>query len=365
MQRPRMPSANFSLHALGHLPTGCRELFENEEEFSLSHEWYRNMVATGLPSDREAIFGVFADEASVIAILPLQYSGAEGYSSLTNCYSCIYRPLIAAGRNVSEVAWALGRELGHLNSLWPLTRIDCLPSDWPARTAFSEGLSASGVAVRQFEHFGNWFEPLGGRSWAEYLASRPGNLRELLRRRTRGDNRGAGFTCEIIKTGERLASGIQAFETVYARSWKPSEPFPQFNVGMIREAAHAGSLRLGICWQQNKPIAVQLWVVRAGIASVLKLAHDEDHRGTSPGTVLTAAVIEQLIAEGAVALDFGRGDDSYKRLWVSQRRQRVGLLLANPRRMSGISALIRHDLGRFLRRHASGDGNSPLKRPTI
>ena len=356
-QRP----LKFSLHSvLEHLPPGCRELFESEEEFSLSHGWFRNMIATGLAPYHEARFGVLTEEERVVAILPLQYSNTNGYGSLTNCYSCLYRPLIASDTDLCEIARSLGRELGRINSSWPLTRIDCVPADWPPRAAFSEGLNAGGLVVRQFDHFGNWHEALDGRCWAEYLAARPGNLRELLRRRRRQNDGVTGLTCEIIRTEESVARGIQAFETVYTRSWKPSEPFPRFNAGLISETARRGTLRLGVCWQQDQPVAVQLWVVRAGVATVLKLAHDEKHRGSSPGTVLTAVVVEQLIAEGIAALDFGRGDDPYKRLWVTQRRQRIGLLSANPRRLRGISALVRHDLGRLRRwQDASGNANGP------
>jgi hypothetical protein len=339
------------------LPSSCRELFLGEEELCLSSEWFRNMIANGLPSNVEARFGVLTAGHTILAVLPLQYCGDYGYGSLTNCYSCIYRPLISMNARAPDVAWSLGHELGRLNARWAFSRLDCMPSDWSARQAFSEGLRCAGLEVRRFDHFGNWYEEIHGRSWEQYLASRPGHLRELIRRRKRQTDRAAGLRCEIIRRDEELSRGLDAFERVYARSWKPSEPFPRFNIGVAREAAHIGALRLGVCWQRDMPIAVQLWVVRGGVATVLKLAHDESSRGLSPGTVLTAAMIEALIYEGITSVDFGRGDDSYKRLWVSQRRQRVGLMLANPRRIKGIARLARHDLGRLLGpiRHRNND----------
>ncbi len=83
---------------------------------------------------------------------------------------------------------------------------------------------------------------------------------------------------------------------------------------------------------------------------MLKLAHDEAYKPLSPGTVLTAAVIRSLIEEdGVTSLDFGRGDDPYKRDWTGERRRRIGLLGLNPLRPVALRHLARHDAGRILR----------------
>jgi hypothetical protein len=43
-------------------------------------------------------------------------------------------------------------------------------------------------------------------------------------------------------------------------------------------------------------------------------------------------------------LYFGRGDVAYKRLWAGQRRQRIGVLLADPLHPAGAAALLRRAL---------------------
>jgi len=89
--------------------------------------------------------------------------------------------------------------------------------------------------------------------------------------------------------------------------------------------------------------------VRAATATVLKLAYDEAEKTSSPGTVLTGLAIQDLMSHDRVTrLDFGRGDDIYKRDWTNTRHQRVGVILANPRHPRGLLAIARHHAGRLL-----------------
>jgi CelD/BcsL family acetyltransferase involved in cellulose biosynthesis len=54
-------------------------------------------------------------------------------------------------------------------------------------------------------------------------------------------------------------------------------------------------------------------------------------------------MVQRLLeADRVEELDFGRGDDDYKRLWVSMRRQRIGVILADPMHPTGLVALARH-----------------------
>ena len=92
-----------------------------------------------------------------------------------------------------------------------------------------------------------------------------------------------------------------------------------------------------------------------GVATVLKLVHLENAKKSSPGTVLTAQMIRRLLDEEHVkALDFGRGDDPYKRTWANERRQRIGIMLMNPRRPGGLVSFCRHLASRARHRLVMG-----------
>jgi hypothetical protein len=231
---------------------------------------------------------------------------------------------------------------------WAATRLDALAADWPGTAPLLTGARQAGLRALRFDHFGNWHEPVAGLDWAAYLARRPGALRETVRRRLRRAERMPEARFAVLTRPEAMAAGVAAFESVYARSWKDPEPFPGFNAALIHATARSGLLRLGVWSIAEQPVAVQVWVVEHGRATVLKLAHDETARAHSPGTVLTALMLRRLLDQERVTeIDFGRGDDAYKQGWAPARRQRGGMMLVNPRRGAGLALLGRHALGRL------------------
>jgi len=326
------------------LPIGWAALFEAAgDNFFAGEAWWRTMLAAGMPADAEARFLLCADAV----LMPLQLlDGGRTLQSLTNPYTGLYQPLLAPGLDDAALRRA-GIEFGRFCRGWPTVRLDALAEDFSGLAPLLAGARRAGMLASRFAHFGNWHEPIAGRSWEQYLAARPGALRETVRRKLRR----AQATLEIVATPADVEAGIDAYEDIYARSWKVAEPYPRFHAEMMRRAAAIGVLRLGLLRAEGRVVAAQIWIVLGGRASVLKLAHDEADRALSPGTVLTALMIRDLISrEGVTELDFGRGDDPYKQLWATQRRQRIGIVLANPLRLRGLAVLGRQVLGHARRR---------------
>src|SRR5438477_5436326 len=108
------------------LPAGCTELFFSERNFAVSWEWFGNLIENGISSDLRACFGVLMKGNCVTAVVPLLRDRANRLSSLTNCYSLVYQPLISTQAGVYETAQSMGRALGYLCRKRPPFRIDCL-----------------------------------------------------------------------------------------------------------------------------------------------------------------------------------------------------------------------------------------------
>jgi CelD/BcsL family acetyltransferase involved in cellulose biosynthesis len=366
------------------LPDDAAPLFAAARTFFSTRAWWEAVLAHAIPMGASPRLLLVRVDGEAMALFPMLLDPANSFRSLTTPYTCLYEPLFPARvrdtpattclhdppatprlheplaatclheppvadvvrePRCDAVRAAVFAAFARVCRSFPTTRLDGL--DQATEADFARGARQAGLSAARFDHFGNWHEDVASLDWAGYLARRPGALRETIRRRTRRAERLSNARFGLFENTNDLDTGIAAFETVYARSWKQPEPYPSFNPAQIRAAAGLGVLRLGIWWIGEIAAAAQFWIVERGEATVLKLAHDEAFKAHSPGTVLTAWMIRHMIErEHAATLDFGRGDDPYKRDWVSCRRQRTGLVLIDPRRPAGMIALARHTAGR-------------------
>jgi hypothetical protein len=338
--------------SLDALPAACDALFASgaAEGVFNSREWYRTVVRHALPQGARPRFLLASLADLPVALLPLQLLPDGHAQSLTTFYTCHYQPLLDASLDPPTLR-RIFAGFARVCRRWSTLRLDAMPADWTALGDCLVGTRAGGMIACRFDHFGNWHEAVQGLSWQQYLAARPGQLRETIRRRLARSARDPAASFEIITAPEQLSAGIEAFETVYAKSWKEPEPFPRFNATLMHTTAALGLLRLGIYRVAGQPVGAQFWIVEHGHATVLKLAHDEAFKSRSPGTVLTALMLRHLLDQEQVReIDFGRGDDAYKRDWAAERRQYIGLILANPLRPAGLGFLATHAVGRMRRR---------------
>jgi len=274
--------------------------------------------------------------------------------ALGNYYSCLYGPLgaSAASLALSPAQWRDAvKELRQLHRSGVL-RLQPLDADSAWLAALQRGLRVAGLWTDRFFCFGNWFQPVPAGGFDAYWKQRPSPLRHSVERGRRRLDRAGDWRIDIVTAeSAQLEEGLAAYLAVYAQSWKSPEPCPDFMPGLVRMAAREGWLRLGVLWLGQQPLAAQVWLVYGAKANIYKLAYVKGNKKLSAGSVLTAALMQHVMDVDRVAeVDYLSGDDAYKRDWMAERRERVGLVAFDPRSLRGLIAAGRHFAGAWLGR---------------
>jgi CelD/BcsL family acetyltransferase involved in cellulose biosynthesis len=303
--------------------------------------WFQGLVADcGL----RPLLAV-ARDGDTVAILPLA-QGADGLVPLANWYSFRVQPVFSPGADNVALLTAIARDLSKRTG-----RITLWPVPDGAASALTTAFRAAGWFVTREACDTNHTLTVGGRCYADYLATRPGPLRTTLKRKAKK----VAITLYDHFTPEAWGH----YETVYAASWKPEEGSPVFLRRFAEAEGAAGRLRLGVAHGDVdgllQPVAAQLWTVEAGTAFIHKLAYVEAAKPLSPGTSLSAALFEQVIdRDGVTNIDFGTGDDPYKRDWMEAQRIRYRIVMLRPTAPRQWPAIARNLAKRLVRGGSGG-----------
>ena len=280
-----------------------------------------------------------ARDGDAMAVLPLSVAPGE-LQALSTWYTFRWKPVVSPGADAPALLTALAGDLAKRAGRIVLSG---LPDENGERSELEKAFRSSGWLVFSEACDKNHILEVNGRSYSEYLSGRPGPLRTTLKRKA------AKVQCEIHTRFDPAA--WDAYERIYGQSWKPSEGSPAFLRGFAEAEGAAGRLRLAVAHADGEAVAAQLWTVEGGTAFIHKLAHTEASKPLSPGTTLSAALFEQVIDRDRVSqVDFGTGDDGYKRDWMEAMRLRYRLEMFRSERPRNWPALAKRILSRLAAR---------------
>jgi len=290
--------------------------------------WFRLIHDHVPPAGRLAVWRAREGDRAAWLFLAVQDRQAQAYAAWYSLRfngigdSDVMTPLLAAIRRSG------------------LATLELAPIEDPEPLAAA--FRKAGWHVRLSEKTGNWRAKTEGRDFAAYWARRPGQLRSTAKRKAKT----AALEIEIF---DRFDAGAwTAYEEVYRASWKPEEGSFPFLRALAEQEGDAGTLRLGVARKDGKPLAVQLWLVENGEATIHKLAYREDAKELSPGTILGEAMFRRAIDEDRVlVIDYGTGDDAYKKDWMDERRPLWRLQAFNPGTLRGLAGSVRALAGRL------------------
>ena len=353
-------------HDLASLPETYKKLFGincHESSFFFSYAWFDNLTQNSLSIDHAMRFFGLEDESdgTASALAPMCFSSSRQHwyifrqlIAASNYYSSLFH-LIQDDRNSdsTENINLLIRGMMEDAPQWDCIDLHPMAVDNIQFTSIQRAFGDAGALTQTYFCFGNWYLKLDGRNFEEYFKSLPSRLRNTIERKSKQLEKSNGLHIKLVQTEAELQTAAVEFEQVYKSSWKQSEAHPHFISGLMRICAREGWLRLGIAYINNKPVAAQLWVVHRGIASIYKLAYDENFSKLSIGSILTAHLMRHVIDIDRVnEVDYLTGDDDYKKDWMPHRRERWGIIAFNQATLKGKLAgywhLGRHQLKRVL-----------------
>jgi len=342
------------------LPSHYDDLLESagRENFYFSRPWYRNLIeTTSHTEDQLVILGVESNDdttqpvARALMVLRRR-GGTRGFLQprelhlFENVYTMIAGPVLRPGESdtdqiMESLATKIYTELKDID----LIRFGSMDPASPTFIALQNAFQKPGFWVRRIHSFINWYEPVKDISYDQYHSSLSGKMRNLLKRRNRKLEKFGNVRWELALEPTELEAAMKDYSLVYTNSWKTPEAYPNFINGFVKACAEVAVLRFGILYVDDQPAAAQIWTVTNGQATIYKLAYDEKYKDLSVGSALTARVMEYVLEHDDLKIvDFGYGDDPYKKDWTRHRRDRMGLLIFNLRTDRGVWAAGKYSL---------------------
>ena len=330
------PLRSGQLKNLAALPERATRLMEEAAAtFDQTIAWYRAFERHLVTPDVSLryLYCQSGPEGSVTALLPVQKASVQvtggrrvpAMRALSNFYTAIYGPTLAPDVTVADLD-AIADELVQTASGLSTIDLNPLEDNSAFLSACERSLRKARWITERYPRFGNWYLETHGLSFAQYLGTRSGQLRSTLRRKAKKAGQRGGVHFEIVTDPDQVDSAMNCYEAVYRKSWKTDEPHKNFIREIAREFAVRGWLRLGIATMDGRPVASQIWFCYRGTASIFKLAYDPEFRDFSVGSLLTAHLMKAALDVDQVTIvDFLCGDDDYKKDWMTNRRQRIGL----------------------------------------
>ncbi len=307
----------------GQLPESANALFEQAEKDSVffSRSWFECLTNAALDDDHTLVLACVVAGEAVLAILPLMESaGNKIWYSLRHGFTPHYS-LLLADDNQEQVLSCLAHAISQLpvNGLL----LEPVANDDSKLMSLQSSLESAGFNCNHFFRSYNWIYRLQGQSYSEYMATRPGQLRNTIKRKKRKLEREHGYNIRLF-TGDEVLNAMPDYYAVYNASWKQNEiKNAGFQDCFIDTFSMAGWSRLAILYIKEQPVAAQLWFVQHQKASIFRLAYDKEWRQYSTGSILTSYLMEYVINIDKInEIDFLTGNDAYKQDWMSERRER-------------------------------------------
>lgn len=151
---------------------------------------------------------------------------------------------------------------------------------------------------------------------------------------------------EMVASGPDLKSALVDYALVDVRGQNDVEAYPDCAAEILRVAAGAGALRIGLYYVDDEPAAAQAWIATGGCATIWRSHQAWKFFPLSVEMVLTYEMFRRALEAGGIReIGFIPGHDQHVREWFGMARDRIGLVVFNPRTLKGLIAAAWHICG--------------------
>ncbi len=205
----------------------------------------------------------------------------------------------------------------------------------PFEDELSQLISSHFNAVKAYAKADNWYIS-NITDFNSYYQQRPSKLKNTIKRKEKKLAKLHDYHIKIITQAEAFQHHFLQYQGIYQLSWKGEETSFEFIKQVCVQAAAENKLRMGMLFIDGQAVAVQLWFLQQGTASIFKLAYDPQFQQYSVGSILSMALSEHVIEQDKVTtIEFGMGSEPYKQDWMDKKRERVTLQAFNERNFWG------------------------------
>lgn len=316
------------------------------DDLFLSSQWFAAVAECGPLKPIRYVVADDDGEACALFMTAREGLFTRHLASLTNFYTMRFSPTVRP--DSPEAILAIVRGIAAERPRWQTVDIGYLPHKSPAAHWIYAALWWAGYISVIYRQGENWYCRTNGLTAADYFNDRP-SLRDKIEREARRFARKHQARFRVFTT----PGGLPDYQSVYARSWKEPEQYPQFIPKLAQLAADRGALRIGVLYADDIPVAAQLWLVCNGRATIYKVAYDEAYSKLSVGSILAKHMFEHVIEhDHPEEIDYGLGSEPYKRDWMDAKRDIIGIKAFNLMTPGGVAAFFPYYLPIFLQPYA-------------
>ncbi len=307
------------------LPESANTLFEKAEKESLffSRVWLESITAHTLAEHQSMLLACVVDDESVLAILPMLESPRDGLGALSNHFTTLFSLLIAEHYPNNHIITCLAEGLSQREVNF--IRLEPIDANDGNIIRLCQAMESCGFKSHPYFRFHNWSHIVNAQSFDEYMAERPANIRNMIRRKQRKLDREHTYDIRLHQDVD-IDRALLDYQMVYQASWKANEFFADFTPSLVKKLSELGWLRLAILYIEDKPVAAQIWFVVHGKANIYRLAYDPRWKMYSPGSILTQFLMRYVIdTDKVIEIDFLTGNERYKQDWMTVQKERLGM----------------------------------------